>query len=152
MVRPMDGVWASLVVEGPPWWQAVFWCGMVIYAVGLLWLVVCGFQEHIAYGILMVLFPIVVLLFVATNWDRARRPFVTSLVGLALILLPQRFAEDSASAAEAEQAEAAEEGYEVYGEPTAVYRYTDRFGRVHLAHSLDQVPEEYRSKARRIDQ
>lgn len=54
---------------------------------GYLWMVVTGFKRSLLWGVLVTLFyPISALVFAATNWFDARKPFVVYVLSLLLLV------------------------------------------------------------------
>jgi hypothetical protein len=43
------------------------------------WLIVIAFGESLTWGLLCIFIPLVYLLFVATHWDKAKKPFLISI-------------------------------------------------------------------------
>lgn len=60
--------------------------GGVLTAVGLIWVTVEGFKQSLLWGLLMLLFPIHGL-FTILHWQEAKKPFLVSMAGLALIVI-----------------------------------------------------------------
>ncbi|MBL4847134.1 MAG: hypothetical protein JKY65_16560 [Planctomycetes bacterium] len=61
--------------------------GLVIAAIGGLWLYVEGFKESIVWGLLMLFVGPVSLVFVAMHWDKAGKPFLIHIGGIVLMVL-----------------------------------------------------------------
>jgi hypothetical protein len=142
----MPDLFETLAVEGPPFWRAVFFAGVGLQVLALVWLAVRAFDEGAGWGIGVVLLPVLVIPFAIKYWDRARGPIGAMVIAAALVLVPQRFEESDRSEAEAESGGA----LKVYGSGP-VYQYTDGDGRVQLVETLDQVPARFRASAKRLD-
>ena len=56
--------------------------GMVLVAVGGIWLLVVAFQERVLWGLGCLLVPLVALVFVIMHWKEAGKPFLIELAGL----------------------------------------------------------------------
>lgn len=61
--------------------------GYIAAVLGGLWLLVLIFQNSVVWGICSLVIPFVSLIFVFTNWDDAKKPFLMQVVGLVLIFL-----------------------------------------------------------------
>ena len=61
--------------------------GYIAAVLGGLWLLVLIFQNSVVWGICSLVIPFVSLIFVFTNWDDAKKPFLVQVVGLVLIFL-----------------------------------------------------------------
>jgi thiol:disulfide interchange protein len=59
--------------------------GVAILVVGNIWFVINAFRVSILWGLGCLFLPFVSLFFLITNWDAARRPFWTALLGGALL-------------------------------------------------------------------
>ncbi len=62
--------------------------GLVIVAAGWLWLVIRAFRQGFWWGIGVLLFPPLGLLFIPMHWHRAALPFGVILLGGAVIAFP----------------------------------------------------------------
>lgn len=60
-------------------------CGLIL--VGAIVFIVAAFQESILWGIGVLVFPVLQLVFLVLCWDRAKKPFFWQLYGIALVLL-----------------------------------------------------------------
>jgi hypothetical protein len=65
----------------------IAWIGFAAIFVGTIWFLVEAFRESLLTGLAVLLLPIVWIVFLVLCWDRAKRPFLTLLGGIALILL-----------------------------------------------------------------
>ncbi len=61
--------------------------GLIIMIIGGLWLLIEGFQESIIWGIAMICFNIISLLFVILYWERAKYPFLIQVGGFAIMFI-----------------------------------------------------------------
>src|SRR4249919_2292877 len=61
--------------------------GLIFTVVGGLWLLGVIFQESVLWGLVSLFIPIVGLVFALMHWEDAKRPFLTQLTGVALIVL-----------------------------------------------------------------
>jgi uncharacterized membrane protein len=61
--------------------------GLLVAAVGGIWLAVVAFQESILWGLGCLLVPIVGLVFVLTHWDTAKIPFLVQVAGIILYVV-----------------------------------------------------------------
>ena len=61
--------------------------GYGIAIVGGIWLLVVAFRESLGWGLCSLLLPIVSLVFAITHWDDAKKPFLTNLVGVAVVIV-----------------------------------------------------------------
>lgn len=60
--------------------------GFIVMAAGGIWLLVVTFQESILWGVGSLLLPLVGLIFVATHWDTAGKPFLIQLAGIVPLI------------------------------------------------------------------
>lgn len=139
----MTDAFGTLVVEGPPLWRVVFWVGAMLWVAALLWLAVRAFEESVAWGIAILLFPVIGLVFIVKHWDKARGAVGAWVVAVLLVLVPQPFKEVPG-------AEPAGAEYQVYGNGP-VYQYTDDRGRAHVVGTLDAVPTRYLESVERLE-
>jgi hypothetical protein len=58
--------------------------GAVVALAGGIWLLVVAFQESILWGIGCLLVPCIGLIFAIMHWEKAKKPFLIELVGVAL--------------------------------------------------------------------
>lgn len=65
----------------------IFIIGVLIAAVGGIWLLITGFGESILWGLAMLFIPLVGLIFVILHWDKAKKPFLVNIVGAAIIFV-----------------------------------------------------------------
>lgn len=62
--------------------------GLILVVVGSLWFIAAGFAESPWWGIALLLFNgIAGMLFLLFCWERTRRPSLTYLVGIGLLLV-----------------------------------------------------------------
>jgi hypothetical protein len=59
--------------------------GLIIAAVGGIWLLVVAFQESILWGLGSLFIPLVGLVFVIMHWEVAKKPFLINIGGAVLI-------------------------------------------------------------------
>lgn len=59
----------------------LYWVGILISAVGGIWLLVVAFQESVLWGLGCLFIPIVSLVFVIMHWEKGGKPFLVSLGG-----------------------------------------------------------------------
>jgi hypothetical protein len=64
--------------------NALVYLGVIIAAVGGIWLLVVAFQKSVWWGLGSLLVPMVSLVFVILNWQDSKKPFLIQLAGLAL--------------------------------------------------------------------
>lgn len=87
---------------------AVMFVGILIGCIAGIWLLIEAFRVSILWGLASLFIPVVPLVFVILHWDRARKPFLWSLLGAVLIIVPSFFqARDVARAAATEVTETA---------------------------------------------
>src|SRR5688572_15002895 len=67
---------------------AIVLSGIVVTAIGLLWLTVRAFRTKLWWGLVVLFVPGAVLFYVGKHWDRARRPLGVMLAGGLLMLVP----------------------------------------------------------------
>ncbi len=65
---------------------AILCVGILASIVGAIWYVVRGFQESLLWGFLNLLVPFATLFFTFMKWDRAKAPFLCTLVGGLLLM------------------------------------------------------------------
>ncbi|MDF7800623.1 hypothetical protein P4C99_14190 [Pontiellaceae bacterium B1224] len=58
--------------------------GFLISTVGSIWYIVACFQESIWWGLGALFVPLVELIFLFVHWERAKKPFLISLLGTGL--------------------------------------------------------------------
>ena len=58
--------------------------GAVVALAGGIWLLVVAFKESILWGIGCLLVPCVGLVFAIMHWEKAKKPFLIELAGVAL--------------------------------------------------------------------
>lgn len=63
------------------------WLGLILMVVGGILFIVAAFREGILWGIGVLVLPIINLIFLILNWQRAKGPFFIQLYGLGFILL-----------------------------------------------------------------
>jgi len=61
--------------------------GWLIALVGLIMLLIAAFKEHILWGLGCLFIPIVPLIFVIVNWDKAKNAFFTWIAGILVVIL-----------------------------------------------------------------
>jgi hypothetical protein len=57
---------------------------MILGGIGML---IAGSRESALWGIGMLLFPIISLIFVVSHWEDAKKPFLAQIVGWGLLFL-----------------------------------------------------------------
>ncbi|MEO8000615.1 MAG: hypothetical protein ABI644_01980 [Arenimonas sp.] len=60
--------------------------GLLIAAVGGIWLLVITFQTSILWGLASLFIPIVSLIFVIMHWEETKKPFLIELAGIAIMV------------------------------------------------------------------
>jgi hypothetical protein len=60
--------------------------GVILCFVGGIWLLIQGFQESIFWGIGMLLFGPVGLVFAIMHWSEAKVPFLIQVAGVVLLV------------------------------------------------------------------
>jgi len=63
----------------------MFMVGIVIAAIGGIWLLVLAFRENFIWGIGTIIVPFVSLIFVALHWGKTWKPFLVNVIGGVLI-------------------------------------------------------------------
>ncbi len=58
--------------------------GLLIGAVGGIWLIVLAFQESVGLGLATMLIPCFALYFVATHWETSKAPFAIAVLGTVI--------------------------------------------------------------------
>jgi hypothetical protein len=61
--------------------------GMILILVGAITFIIAAFQESILWGIGVLVFPVLQLVFLIVNWQRAKGPFILQLYGIGLVLV-----------------------------------------------------------------
>ena len=61
--------------------------GMILGAVGGIWLLVVAFKESVWWGLGSLFIPFVSLIFVIMHWQVSKKPFLISLAGTILLLV-----------------------------------------------------------------
>jgi hypothetical protein len=61
--------------------------GFALCLVGSIWLLIEAFKESILWGLGCLFLGFVSLIFIVVHWQRAKRPFILWLEGLALVLV-----------------------------------------------------------------
>jgi len=61
--------------------------GMALCVIGGLWLLVLAFQTSVLWGLAYLFIPFASLIFAITHWEEARGAFLTSLAGVAMIVV-----------------------------------------------------------------
>jgi FtsH-binding integral membrane protein len=61
--------------------------GILVIAVGGLWMLIAGFSEGILWGLGMIFLPFVSLVFLILHWRRAKDPFFLQLAGIGILLV-----------------------------------------------------------------
>jgi len=61
--------------------------GVIVAVVGSIGLIIAAFHESVLWGLGVLVIPIVGLIFVALHWQETKKPFLTNLAGLALIVV-----------------------------------------------------------------
>ena len=67
---------------------ALFYIGCLISIVAGIWLLVVAFKTSILWGLGSLIVPFVGLIFVIMHWEAAKKPFLWSLLGFVLIIVP----------------------------------------------------------------
>ena len=67
---------------------ALFYIGFLISIVAGIWLLVVAFKTSIWWGLGSLLLPFISLIFVFVHWQAAKSPFLWSLLGVALMVVP----------------------------------------------------------------
>jgi hypothetical protein len=88
-IGPVGNAAASPAKE-PPHPFELFILAMVCFLflfsiVAHFWIIVIAFGESLAWGLLCLFIPLVYLIFVATHWDKAKKPF---LISVATVVAP----------------------------------------------------------------
>jgi hypothetical protein len=60
-------------------------CGMALLLIGSIGIIVTAFRTHVGWGLACLVVSIIQWVFVATHWPRAKRWFITQILGLALM-------------------------------------------------------------------
>ncbi len=60
---------------------------LFIIGISYLWLLINAFREHILWGLGILFFPIVLLVFLILHWKRAYKPFLLSLFGICFLII-----------------------------------------------------------------
>lgn len=61
--------------------------GWIICVVAWIMLLIAAFKEHILWGLGCLFIPIVSLIFIIINWDKAKNPFFTWIAGILVVIL-----------------------------------------------------------------
>ena len=61
--------------------------GLIMILLGAVMFIVAAFQESILWGIGVLVFPVLQLVFLVVNWSRAKGPFFMQLYGIAFVLI-----------------------------------------------------------------
>ncbi len=61
--------------------------GIGLFLLGYLGFLVAAFRTSLLWGLGMLVFPIVSLIFLILEWDRAKNPFFLKLWGLAFLIV-----------------------------------------------------------------
>jgi hypothetical protein len=61
--------------------------GGILTVVGAIWQLIVTFQISVMWGIGSLVLPLVSLIFVVMNWDAMKKPFLTQVAGIALIVI-----------------------------------------------------------------
>ena len=61
--------------------------GLIVAAVGGIWILIEAFKENVLWGIGCILFNPISLFFVILHWDVAKKPFFINLAGAAIMLI-----------------------------------------------------------------
>ncbi len=61
--------------------------GLIIAFIGLIRLLIAAFSTSALWGLGVLLFHPIVLLYVVSNWSDAKGPFINYLVGVGLVIL-----------------------------------------------------------------
>jgi hypothetical protein len=67
---------------------ALLYIGFFISIVASIWLLVVAFKTSILWGLGSLFVPFVGLIFVFVHWQAAKTPFLWSLLGVVLLVVP----------------------------------------------------------------
>jgi hypothetical protein len=67
--------------------QLVVLAGLIVCGLSILWLLFIAYEESVLWGLACLCLPLVMLIFVALHWRKARWPFVCYLGGFAVVFL-----------------------------------------------------------------
>ena len=84
---------------------------VVVSTIAGIWLLIEAFRVHVLWGLALIFFPILGIVFVIMHWDTARKPFLLNLLSLLIFLaafLPALFRNIPAAASDSPAAPAAE--------------------------------------------
>lgn len=65
----------------------IFVVGVILAAVGSIWILVNAFKESILWGILSIIIPFVLLIFALMNLDKCKKPLGIWLAGVVLYVI-----------------------------------------------------------------
>jgi len=63
------------------------WLGLLLCLVGAVLFIIEAFRESILWGLAVLVFPVVQLVFLVVHWHRAKGPFFLQLYGIAAVLI-----------------------------------------------------------------
>lgn len=63
--------------------------GVIVFAVGAIWLLVVAFKVEVPWGVACILIPCASLVFLMVHWDKAWKPFAVKVAGVLIILLAE---------------------------------------------------------------
>jgi hypothetical protein len=67
---------------------ALFYIGCLISIVAGIWFLVVAFKTSILWGLGCLIVPFVSLIFLFMHWEAAKKPFLWSLLGFVMIIVP----------------------------------------------------------------
>ncbi len=82
--------------------------GAVLMLIGGLWLIIEAFKESILWGLGCIFIPIAGLIFVLMHWDKAGKPFLIQVAGVALFALGGGFSDHRTSSLDRPRAASAQ--------------------------------------------
>jgi hypothetical protein len=63
----------------------VMFFGLIVSVIAGIWFLIAAFSENILWGLGCMFVPFVSLFFLILHWNKAGKPFLVNLVGLALL-------------------------------------------------------------------
>lgn len=69
--------------------------GILLLIVGFFGFLIAAFQESVLWGLGVLFLPFVSLIFLITNWSRAKGPFFLQLYGLAFVIVAAILADNN---------------------------------------------------------
>ncbi|MBC8026746.1 MAG: hypothetical protein H7Y89_12190 [Steroidobacteraceae bacterium] len=67
---------------------ALFYLGCLISIVTGIWFLVVAFKTSVWWGLGCLILPFVSLIFLFMHWEAAKKPFLWSLLGFVMIIVP----------------------------------------------------------------